>query len=134
MKKLEGHGKRHYANYPTALENASAVTATIRDRVKRGKTLKLGPYDRSMKDLLPDDCMIFPLGAVEKALEPGVFRALSEPVAQNAPAGHALHWLLPPRPSTPLYDPCRHGSAADAPSGQKLPPLHGLHATAPSAS
>ena len=78
MKELEGHGKRHYANYPTALENASAVTATIRDRVKRGKTLKLGPYDRSMKDLLPDDCMIFPLGAVEKALEPGVFRALSD--------------------------------------------------------
>ena len=32
------------------------------------------------------------------------------------------------------YEPARHGSSADAPSGQKLPPLHGMHEIAPSLS
>ena len=32
------------------------------------------------------------------------------------------------------YEPAGHGSSAEAPSGQKLPPLHALHVTAPSSS
>ena len=32
------------------------------------------------------------------------------------------------------YEPAGHGSSADAPSGQKLPPLQALHDTAPSSS
>lgn len=66
---------------------------------------------------------------------PGVHGACAvEPVAHDEPAGHTVHSAALVRLATSEYEPAGHGSSADAPSGQKLPPLHGLHATAPSAS
>ena len=45
-----------------------------------------------------------------------------------------MHSLEAVRFATFEYEPAGQGSCADAPSGQKLPPLQGLHATDPSAS
>ena len=45
-----------------------------------------------------------------------------------------MHSLEAVRFATFEYEPAGQGSCADAPSGQKLPPLHGLHVTAPSSS
>ena len=66
---------------------------------------------------------------------PGAHGAAAvEPVAQDDPSGQSVHSLELVRFATFEYEPAGHGSSADAPSGQKLPPLHGLHATAPSSS
>ena len=74
-------GRRYYGNYPTAVENRSAVSTAIQKRVDAGKTLALGAWDGAMRSRLKDlytDCIKFPLGAVPKALEPGVFRPFSD--------------------------------------------------------
>ena len=64
---------------------------------------------------------------------PGAHSACAvDPVAQADPSGHAEHSLELVRFATFEYEPAGHGSSADAPSGQKLPPLHTLHATMPS--
>ena len=42
-----------------------------------------------------------------------------------------MHWSLLPRPSTLLYVPISHGSAALAPSSQNEPPGHSTHAVSP---
>ena len=55
-----------------------------------------------------------------------------EPVAQALPTGHAVQSLDLVRFATFEYEPAAQGSSADAPSGQKLPPLQGMHITAPS--
>ena len=66
---------------------------------------------------------------------PGAHGACAvEPVAQAAPTGQAVHSAELVRFATFEYEPAGHGSLADAPLGQKLPPLHGLHRTAPSSS
>ena len=48
--------------------------------------------------------------------------------------GHAEQSVALFRLATFEYEPAGHGSSADAPSGQKLPPLQGLQPTAPSSS
>ena len=66
---------------------------------------------------------------------PGAHGACAvDPVAQADPVGHSVHSAELVRFATFEYEPAGHGSSADAPSGQKLPPLHGLHVTAPSSS
>ena len=66
---------------------------------------------------------------------PGAHGACAvDPVAQDDPRGHAMHSLELVRFAKLEYEPAGHGSSADAPSGQKLPPLQGLHDTAPSSS
>ena len=60
--------------------------------------------------------------------------ARKEEIAQDDPSGQFVHSLELVRFATFEYEPAGHGSSADAPSGQKLPPLHGLQATAPSSS
>ena len=46
--------------------------------------------------------------------------------------GHTEHSEALVRLATFECEPAGHGSSADAPSGQKLPPLQGLQPTAPS--
>ena len=60
--------------------------------------------------------------------------AASEPVEQNEPSGHGEHMLAFTRPSVLLYEPVRHGSAADAPSSQYEPAGHVAHAVSPPSS
>ena len=43
---------------------------------------------------------------------------LRTPVVQDEPAGHELHWSLDARPTSLLYEPAGHGSAATDPSVQ----------------
>ena len=66
---------------------------------------------------------------------PGAHGAAAvDPVAQDDPSGQAVQSDAIVRLATFEYEPAGHGSSAEAPSGQKLPPLHGLHVTAPSSS
>ena len=66
---------------------------------------------------------------------PGAHSACAvDPVAQADPVGHSVHSAELVRFGTFEYEPAGHGSSADAPSGQKLPPLQDLHDTAPSRS
>ena len=55
-----------------------------------------------------------------------------EPTPQLLPSGHAAQPAALSRLATFEYVPAGHGSSAEAPSGQKLPPRHGLHPMAPS--
>ena len=54
-----------------------------------------------------------------------------EPVAQDAPASHAVHSEASARPWVLENVPARHGSSADAPRGQKLPLSQLPHAVDP---
>ena len=55
----------------------------------------------------------------------------SEPVEQKAPASHGVHCLLLTSPGVLLYEPSKHGSAADEPSAQNEPAKQEKHAVAP---
>ena len=57
-----------------------------------------------------------------------------EPVEHAEPAGHEVQSEAAASPVLLEYVPARHGSCADAPRGQKLPPLHVLHSVEPLAS
>ena len=50
------------------------------------------------------------------------------------PTGQSVHSEALPRRGLLEYVPAAHGSWADAPCGQKLPPVHALHAVEPDAS
>ena len=74
---LIGNGHRWFKNYPTALENAGAVTKAVQARVISGKTLDLGPWSAMMSEALRSvfkASAIFPMGAVAKPLQPGEYR------------------------------------------------------------
>ena len=60
--------------------------------------------------------------------------AASEPVEQNEPASHGVHWSALARPSVLLYEPSKHGKGADEPSAQNEPAMHVLHAVPPAPS
>ena len=74
-------GKRWFRNYPTAEEAREAVSDATYKRVMSGKTIALCPFSRERKGeltQLADDWRVFPLGAVDKPLEPGVKRLISD--------------------------------------------------------
>ena len=54
-----------------------------------------------------------------------------EPVAHAAPAGHDVQFSAWERPIALEYVPAKHGRAADAPGGQKLPMVHCSQAVEP---
>ena len=70
--------------------------------------------------------------AVNVPGEHGVFDV--EPVLQLEPAGQSVHSDAAARPVLLEKVPAKHGSSADAPSGQKLPPEHGLQPVEPPTS
>ena len=72
----------------------------------------------------------WPVVAVNVPGEHGVFDV--EPTPHALPRGQAEHCTALSRFGLLEYVPAKHGSSADAPSGQKLPPRHGLHSVAPS--
>jgi len=57
-----------------------------------------------------------------------------DPVEHAEPRGQSVHSAAALRPGVLECVPARHGSAAAAPSAQKLPAVHGLHAVAPASS
>ena len=57
-----------------------------------------------------------------------------EPVAHAEPAGHAVQSLASSSPGRLEKLPAGHASWADAPRGQKLPPVHRLQLVAPTSS
>ena len=74
-------GNRWFANYNTAVGARVAVRQAIMKRVDRGKTLSLGVWTSQLARQLRDtftNTFIAPLGAVEKALEKGVFRPTTD--------------------------------------------------------
>ena len=72
-------GKRLFRNYPTALEARAAVTKALRARVAKYKTYKLFQFSEGDRRRIPwDDWRIFPMGAVEKPMEPGEMRPYSD--------------------------------------------------------
>ena len=66
-------GVRVFRNYPSAdVDHREKVAEATADRVREGKTLRLGAWREGLKGLLADtftDAFVFPLGAVLKALE-----------------------------------------------------------------
>ena len=74
-------GNRWFANYNTAVGARVAVRQAIMKRVDRGKTLSLGVWTSQLARQLRDtftNTFIAPLGAVEKALERGVYRPTTD--------------------------------------------------------
>ena len=77
LSEIRTRGHRWFSNYPTALEHKDAVTSAIQSRVMDHKTLVLGPWSTTMATGLKQvyqASTIFPMGAVEKSSQPGVFR------------------------------------------------------------
>ena len=73
--------------------------------------------------------------AVVLVMVPGAHGVgFAEPVAHAEPAGHAVQLSAWERPVWLEYVPAKHGSSADAPSGQMLPWPHSLHRVWPSLS
>ena len=71
-------GKRVFKNYPTAYAEKEKVTAALLDRIKKHKTLKLGPFSGRAEDLPGENATVVPMGAVEKKLERDKVRPFSD--------------------------------------------------------
>ena len=79
FQKILASGKRYYRNYPSALAGRDAVCDAIRARVDAGRTLILGTFERrELEDLPVASASIFPLLAIPKPHEPGVWRPLGD--------------------------------------------------------
>ena len=57
-----------------------------------------------------------------------------DPTPHDEPAGQSVHSAAVARPTLLEKVPAKHGSCAEAPRGQKLPPSQGLHPVAPETS
>ena len=71
-------GKRVFRNYPTAYAAKEKVTDALRDRVRSGKTLKLGAFDGDASKLPGVNATVVPMGSVAKKLEPDKVRPYSD--------------------------------------------------------
>ena len=74
---IRSRGHRWFSNYPTAIAHQDAVTSAIQSRVQDHKTMVLGHWSAPMAAGLKQvfqASTIFPMGAVEKSSQPGVFR------------------------------------------------------------
>ena len=71
-------GKRVYKNYPTAFDEKEKVTSALKDRVRAGKTLKLGAFSGRAEDLPGTDATVVPMGSVGKKLETDKVRPFSD--------------------------------------------------------
>ena len=66
-------------NYPTAFENAEKVTSALRQRVERGKTVRLGSWNGDKRQLsFLGQARVVPLGAVPYKMEPERARPYSD--------------------------------------------------------
>ena len=71
-------GKRVFRNYPTAYQAKQKVTDALKDRVQKGKTLKLGAFDGDASKLPGTNATVVPMGSVAKKLEPDKARPFSD--------------------------------------------------------
>ena len=97
-------GNRWFANYNTAVGARVAVRQAIMKRVDRGKTFSLGVWSSQLAGQLRDtftNTFIAPLGAVEKALEKGVYRPTTDHSRTGLNANTDLSFL---RHSLQTYD------------------------------
>ena len=75
--RLVRNGHRWFRNYKSSLENREAVSAAVNGRLAARKTLDLGPWDHVLAEGVRSvfkASAIFPMGAVEKASQPGTYR------------------------------------------------------------
>ncbi len=98
-------GNRWFANYNTAVGARVAVRQAIMKRVDRGKALSLGVWSPQLAKQLRDtftNTFIAPLGAVEKALEKGVFRPTTDHsrTGLNANTDLSFLWFYEMRSAT----------------------------------
>ena len=70
-------GAKFYPNYSTAYDNAEKVTDALRDRVLKGKTIKLGTWHEGDPFPTHTGCNV-PQGAVPKKMEPDKMRPYSD--------------------------------------------------------
>ena len=88
--------------------------------------MQYSPSGQSRHVCSPDVGMYLPAphlshfsSPVDGCTVPGLHGVCSvAPVLQKEPAGHVVHCPLLARPWLALYEPSKHGSAADAPSRQ----------------
>ena len=88
----------HHKNYPTAFENAAKVTSALRQRVEKGKTVRLGAWAGDKRELaFLGRARVVPLGAVPYKMEPERARPFSDhtktgfnPAADMAKFKHTL--------------------------------------------
>lgn len=71
-------GKRVFRNYKSAYESKSKVHSALKKRVCSGKTLKLGQFNGSARDLPGTQGRTVSQGAVAKKLEPDAARPFSD--------------------------------------------------------
>ena len=74
-------GQRIFKNYESTERARDAVTRSLSKRVAAGKTVCVGEWSTALLASLRErfkDFFIFPMGAVEKALEPGEYRPTSD--------------------------------------------------------
>ena len=68
-----------HKNYPTAFESAEKVTSALRQRVEKGKTVRLGAWSGDKRELaFLGRARVVPLGAVPYKMEPGRARPFSD--------------------------------------------------------
>ena len=74
-------GQRIFKNYESTEKARDAVTRSLSKRVAAGKTVCVGEWSSALLASLRErfkDFFIFPMGAVEKTLEPGEYRPTSD--------------------------------------------------------
>ena len=70
-------GQRVFKNYESTILARDAVSRALQTRVEAGKTLCLGQWSHRLFAYVKerfDNFFVFPMGAVQKALEPGEYR------------------------------------------------------------
>ena len=94
--RLARMGNRWFSNYKSAEAARIPVRQAIMKRVARGKTLSLGAWTSQLAGEVRAyfaNSFIFPMGAVEKALERGVFRPTSDHSRTGLNAASDLSFL-----------------------------------------
>ena len=94
--RLARMGNRWFSNYKSAEAARIPVRQAIMKRVARGKTLSLGAWTSQLAGEVRAyfaNSFIFPMGAVEKALEPNVFRPTSDHSRTGLNAASDLSFL-----------------------------------------
>lgn len=74
-------GQRIFKNYESTILARDAVSRALQTRVEAGKTLCLGQWSARLFTYVKerfDNFFVFPMGAVQKALEPGDYRPTSD--------------------------------------------------------
>ena len=89
-------GQRIFNNYESTVVARDAITRALNKRVAAGKTICLGGWSEQLRVSLRErfeNFFIFPMGAVEKPLEPGEYRPTSDHSRTGLNAATSLEFL-----------------------------------------